>query len=292
MLFTKSCSLIIISAIITVIAIYAILIIFGYLTINLWKKYMYNKEDDIENKEKGSTKSRIHSLDTFRGVIIVMMIFANFGCGDYEYLNHAKWNGLHIADLIFPSFVWIMGVCIPISLTSSFKKKLSNREMILNVLKRSTKLFLLGIFLGSGVDLSYLRIFGVLQRFGIAYFVVCLICIYIMDRTSPDIINEVEEVSSIKLYFSDILRVYMGWIIVIIITAIHTIIVFTVAAPGCPRGYLGPGGLHQNSSYENCIGGATGYIDGLILGNHRYQYPTIYRVYEAKPFDPEGVIGK
>ncbi|CAH1957053.1 unnamed protein product [Acanthoscelides obtectus] len=53
--------------IITVIAIYAILIIFGYLTINLWKKYMYNKEDDIENKEKGSTKSRIHSLDTFRG---------------------------------------------------------------------------------------------------------------------------------------------------------------------------------------------------------------------------------
>lgn len=58
------------------------------------------------------------------------------------------------------------------------------------------------------------------------------------------------------------------------------------------RGYLGPGGLHKNRTYQNCIGGATGYIDKLLLGSHNiYQYPTIYEVYEARPFDPEGVVG-
>nr|CAH7757107.1 unnamed protein product [Callosobruchus chinensis] len=128
-----------------------------------------------------------------------MMIFANYGCGNYEFLNHAKWNGLHFADLIFPSFVWIMGVCIPISLASSFKKRLATNVMLLNVLKRSAKLFLLGVFLGGGVDLSYLRLFGVLQRFGIAYLVVCLICILTMDRSPPDINNEIDEPSAIKV---------------------------------------------------------------------------------------------
>ncbi|KAJ8929007.1 hypothetical protein NQ314_018366 [Rhamnusium bicolor] len=161
------------------------------------------------------------------------MIFANFGSGGYEFIDHAIWNGLHVADLVFPCFVWIMGVCIPISLTSSFKKDVSNKIIIKNVLKRSVKLFCLGIFLGSGSDLNYLRIFGVLQRFGVAYLVVTTI-----------------------------------W------------------------GYMGPGGLHKNQAFSKCVGGATSYIDGLILGNHRYQNPTIYEVYESKPFDPEGVLGK
>lgn len=47
----------------------------------------------------------------------------------------------------------------------------------------------------------------------------------------------------------------------------------------------------MNQKYASCIGGATGYIDRLILGNHVYQKPTIYYVFEAKPFDPEGIVG-
>ncbi|VEN51452.1 unnamed protein product, partial [Callosobruchus maculatus] len=156
---------------------------------------------------------------------------------------------------------------------------------------RSIKLFLLGIFLQGGVDLSYLRIFGVLQRFSIAYLVVCLICILTKDRCSLEFNSAIADLSAIKLYFSDIARTYVGWIFVLIITAIHSIIIFSVAAPDCPSGYLGPGGLHQNRSYENCTGGATGYIDELILGNHRYQTPTIYHVYKVKLFEPEGILG-
>lgn len=43
------------------------------------------------------------------------------------------------------------------------------------------------------------------------------------------------------------------------------------------RGYLGPGGLHDNASYWNCTGGAAGYIDRAVLGSsHLYQYPTCF----------------
>lgn len=49
---------------------------------------------------------------------IVLMIFVNSGGGDYWWIEHAPWNGLHLADVVFPSFLWIMGVCIPISIKS------------------------------------------------------------------------------------------------------------------------------------------------------------------------------
>lgn len=65
------------------------------------------------------------------------MIFVNYGCGGYAILDHAIWNGLHIADVIFPWFLWIMGVCIPISVSSLAKKGVSKKSAILNVLRVS-----------------------------------------------------------------------------------------------------------------------------------------------------------
>lgn len=66
------------------------------------------------------------------------MIFANYGCGGYDILNHARWNGLHLADVVFPWFMWIMGVCIPISLSSSFKKNVVNYDLVKKILIVST----------------------------------------------------------------------------------------------------------------------------------------------------------
>lgn len=68
------------------------------------------------------------------------MIFVNYGCGGYAILDHAIWNGLHIADVIFPWFLWIMGVCIPISVSSSFKRGISKKLTVLNILKVSPQL--------------------------------------------------------------------------------------------------------------------------------------------------------
>lgn len=80
-----------------------------------------------------STPNRLHSLDTFRGLAIVTMIFANNGCGEYHWLEHASWNGIHPADFIFPSFLWIMGVCIPISMKSQFAKNIPTKDLLSNI---------------------------------------------------------------------------------------------------------------------------------------------------------------
>ena len=68
---------------------------------------------------------------------------------------------------------------------------------------------------------------------------------------------------------------------------------------GCPTGYLGPGGVHENSQYWNCTGGAAGYIDIKFFGeDHIYDDPTereifFYEEYNfggySRPYDPEGM---
>jgi heparan-alpha-glucosaminide N-acetyltransferase len=61
---------------------------------------------------------RLRSLDVFRGLALTIMIFVNYGGGGYFFFNHSVWNGLTVADLVFPWFIWIMGV----SMAISFKK--------------------------------------------------------------------------------------------------------------------------------------------------------------------------
>lgn len=88
---------------------------------------------------KTPTSKRLCSLDAFRGLAIVAMIFANSGCGKYYWIEHASWNGIHPADFIFPSFLWIMGVCIPISLKSQFARNVPKTVMLKAILTVSTR---------------------------------------------------------------------------------------------------------------------------------------------------------
>jgi len=83
------------------------------------------------------------------------------------------------------------------------------------------------------------------------------------------------------------------WLIVLIFGLIWTLLTFLLPLEGCPRGYLGPGGLHMNSKYFNCTAGSAGLIDRTILGyNHVYQEPTCKSVYlNQLPHDPEGLLG-
>ena len=50
-------------------------------------------------------------------------------------MEHATWNGLYVADLVFPWFIWIMGVCIPMSVRSAIKKETPVRSVAINTLK-------------------------------------------------------------------------------------------------------------------------------------------------------------
>ncbi|CAH0547298.1 unnamed protein product [Brassicogethes aeneus] len=232
-----------------------------------------------------NSKKRIQSLDTFRGITILLMIFANFGAGGYYFIEHATWNGLHVADLIFPWFIWIMGALIPITLPSKLRQE--KQKIITEVFFRSAKLFFLGIFIGGGGNLYNLRIMGVLQRFSISYFVVTITLMYFLETNNEDY-N-----SGIKSVFKDILVLWRVWLIAFTILGIHCLLVFFVHAIDCPSGYFGPGGLHNYGNFTGCVGGATGYLDRSIFGcNHVYQNPTIHNVFKTDiPFDPEGLIG-
>lgn len=81
--------------------------------------------------------SSVHIPTTFVIIIcsiaIVLMIFVNNGGGHYWWIKHATWNGLHIADLVFPWFLWIMGVCIPLSMKSQLGRNIPKRTIIRNI---------------------------------------------------------------------------------------------------------------------------------------------------------------
>ena len=123
---------------------------------------------------------RLYSIDLLRGIALAGMILVN-NPGDwsniYAPFEHAEFVGLTFADLVFPTFMFVMGFCIPLSFRR-FESKLT-KESVLHILKRTVMIFAIGLFLqwmSSGwCDWSHLRIPGVLQRLAICYGIAALI---------------------------------------------------------------------------------------------------------------------
>lgn len=254
--------------------------------------YEDNNNKNDENEEEVKTKSRVKSLDTFRGITIALMIFVNDGAGGYWFFEHAKWNGLQLADVVFPWFMWIMGVCVPMMVKSVNKRKVPMGIALINVFRRSMVLFLLGFFWNTigWINLEKLRIPGVLQRFAITYFVVASTGVIFSNS------SERKEDKGVLAYFSDLLCVWQRWVVSVVFVVAHCLLTFALPVPGCPTGYLGPGGLHLYdlgiNETEKCVGGASGYIDTQFFGvNHIYGNPTPKAVYGTGPYDPEGMLG-
>jgi heparan-alpha-glucosaminide N-acetyltransferase len=65
----------------------------------------------------------------------LFMIFVNDGSGSYTILGHTTWNGMLLGDLVFPCFIWIMGVCIPIALSALLKRGVSKLQISYSILK-------------------------------------------------------------------------------------------------------------------------------------------------------------
>lgn len=132
---------------------------------------------------------------------------------------------------------------------------------------------------------------GVLQRFGIAYFVTATFYVF-YGRIAR---SEEWEMESRKwrLYLYDIIVLIPQWMFMLTFVVTYLVIIFCLPVPGCPSGYLGPGGIHEGGKFNNCIGGAAGYIDRMILGeNHLYRHGRALKLYDEKtPFDPEGPFG-
>src|SRR5881296_319828 len=112
---------------------------------------------------------RLRSLDAFRGLTIAAMVLVNnpgTWAAVYAPLTHARWHGLTPTDVIFPFFLFIVGVAIPLS-----------RPTVGRVLRRAAIIFALGLVLNGlpRFDWATIRIPGVLQRIAVCYLVAALL---------------------------------------------------------------------------------------------------------------------
>ncbi len=128
---------------------------------------------------------RLTSLDVFRGITIAGMILVNMASlaepNVYAPLLHAQWHGCTPTDLVFPFFLFIVGVAMAFSLSKYTEKNKPNASVYWRILRRAAILFALGVLLNGfwnkglwTFDLSTIRIMGVLQRISLSYLLASL----------------------------------------------------------------------------------------------------------------------
>jgi predicted acyltransferase len=122
-----------------------------------------------------SIGNRLTALDAFRGLTIAAMILVNNpGSWSHVYgpLRHAQWHGWTPTDLVFPFFVFIVGVSISFSLGRRVERGDNRTQLYRKVIGRSLLIFAIGLFLNGfpGFDLGTIRYLGVLQRIALVYF--------------------------------------------------------------------------------------------------------------------------
>lgn len=139
---------------------------------------------------------RLTSLDVFRGMTIAAMILVNTMPDDttYTWLLHPKWHGFTLADLVFPAFLFIMGTAMAFSLSKYVDGTAPiTKKVYWQIFRRSIILFGLGLILNKLLwnysifepkffDIEHLRIMGVLQRIGVAFFLAALAILNLSNR--------------------------------------------------------------------------------------------------------------
>ncbi|MCX7611088.1 MAG: DUF5009 domain-containing protein, partial [Ignavibacterium sp.] len=199
---------------------------------------------------------RLVSLDVFRGITIMGMILVNnpgSWSAVYPQLLHAEWHGCTFTDLIFPFFLFIVGVAISYSLTKRKAQGGDMKLLYLNILRRAVILFMLGLILNGfpfGLFFEHqfswetFRIPGVLQRIAIVYLVAAVLFLS----------------TSTKFQFW-----FTGFILIF-----YAIIMSFVPVPGVGYANFEPG--------KNLAA----WVDQIILGSHVWK--------ATKLWDPEGIL--
>jgi len=128
-------------------------------------------------------RERLKALDAFRGLTIAGMLLVNnpgTWSAIYPPLEHAPWHGWTPTDLIFPFFVFIVGVTTHLSLSARERQGLSDSAIRWQILRRGALIILLGLLLQSFpwwplTRITQVRFPGVLQRIGLCYLAAALL---------------------------------------------------------------------------------------------------------------------
>jgi predicted acyltransferase len=139
-------------------------------------------------------KERLLSLDIFRGMTLIAMTMVDMpGAEGFTYaaITHARWNGWSIADLIFPFFIFIVGVAMPYSYAKRLARGDSRGKLVAHILLRTVILFAIGVFMNvyfnymDGLTRYHLynfRIFNALQRIALCYFFASILYLRLKNR--------------------------------------------------------------------------------------------------------------
>ena len=190
-----------------------------------------------------STPHRLVSLDVFRGLTIAGMVLVNnpgSWSSIYWPLEHAEWNGWTPTDLVFPFFLFIVGVSITLAFGRRVEAGGSKRDLYLKVIRRTLIIFGLGLFLNGFpyFYLSEIRIPGVLQRIAVCYF--CASLIFLTTKARAQVI------------------------IALALLVIYCLLMRYVPAPG-----FAPGDLSKEGSLAS-------FIDRVVFGPHIWKQGKVY----------------
>jgi predicted acyltransferase len=163
-------------------------------------------------------------------------VLVNNGGGPQSYppLNHSAWNGWTLTDTVFPSFLWIVGVAITLSLGRRVEAGDAPSKLLGKIFRRSVIIYVLGLLVYAfpNFSLSHQRLLGVLQRIAICYLVASFIYLY----------------SSV--------RAQIIWIVLLF--SVYWMMMAFVTVPG-----YGPGNLSVEGNFAH-------YVDSIVLGAHNY----------------------
>lgn len=179
---------------------------------------------------------RLLSLDVFRGATMALMVLVNNGGGpgSYSQLEHSEWNGWTLTDCVFPSFLWIVGVAITLSISKRLTAGVPRSTIAIQTLRRAAIIYCLGllVYLYPNFQFGTMRVLGVLQRIAICYLIASLI------------------------YLTTSVRGQILWIVGLFTS--YWVVMKLVPVPGFGAGHL------------DVQGNFAHYIDQMVLGKHNY----------------------
>jgi predicted acyltransferase len=110
----------------------------------------------------------------------MIMVNNNGGGGSWAFMNHARWDGLTATDLVFPTFVFVMGLSVVFAIESRLARGATRRQIVRHTMQRAAILCVFGIIVNSFpfFALEHMRFYGVLQRIAVCYLAVSLLYLW------------------------------------------------------------------------------------------------------------------